>query len=153
MSRLAGFFLFLFLCNCTPKLSPVDAPITDPEAFSISGTQALPEKWWNTFNDPVLDSLVETGLKENLSLAGNWEEYRAALATVQREKSFLFPRVDAFAGVATEQPGTTFSENSDLQAGLSAAYEVDLWGRIRAGIQAERYTAEAIYAWIIRPLP
>ncbi|WZL90756.1 efflux transporter outer membrane subunit [Salinimicrobium sp. 3283s] len=133
----------LLLSSCTPKIAPQEAPIPQPEAFTVSGTVPVPDEWWRSFEDPVLDSLVQQGLQENLSLAGSWQEYQASLAVVKREKSFLFPQIDAFAGVAKDRGRENFSEDLQLQTGLAASYELDLWGRVRAGVQAERYTAEA----------
>lgn len=134
----------LIIHSCTPRLSPPDPPIQEPENFSLTGTSPLPDEWWTSFEDPVLDSLVEQGLQENLALAGNWEEYKAALAIIKRERSFLFPQVDAFAGIDKNTPQGNFSQDFQLQTGLAASYEIDLWGRIRAGIQAEKYNAEAV---------
>lgn len=104
----------------------------------------LPDEWWTSFEDPILDSLIQAGLEENLILAGNWEQYKAARAIIKRERSFLFPQVDAFGGVATNQRRGDLSEDMEFQAGLAASYELDLWGRIRAGVQAEEYNAEAV---------
>nr|WP_097056695.1 efflux transporter outer membrane subunit [Salinimicrobium sediminis] len=131
------------LFSCSPRLSPADAPIPQPEAFSFSGTAALSDKWWENFEDPVLDSLIEQGLEQNLELAGNWEQFQAALAVVDRESSFFWPQVDATAGTAVTRPRDEFSRNEDLQVGLSASYELDLWGRIRAAVQAEEFRAQA----------
>lgn len=139
------FVFYLLIIGCTPKLSPIELPIEKPQEFSYPGNNTLAEEWWTSFNDPVLDSLVKKGLEENLSLAGNREAYRAALATVQREKSLLFPEVDVFSGVTARRAQTDFSEDTEIRLGLSASYEIDLWGRIRAGIQAEEYTSEAVF--------
>ncbi|WP_037325449.1 efflux transporter outer membrane subunit [Salinimicrobium terrae] len=136
--------IFLLLSSCTPKIAPLEAPVPQPEEFTSQGPVALSDEWWASFDDPILDSLVQVGLEENLVLAGNWQQYKAARAIVRRERSFLFPEVDAFAGVARNQPQGNFSEDLQFQTGLAASYELDVWGRIRAGIQAEKYTAEAI---------
>lgn len=135
----------LSLSSCTPSLAPQEAPIPEPEVFTATGDTILANEWWTSFDDPILDSLVTQGLQENLLLAGNWQEYIAALAVIRREKSFLFPEVDAFAGVSKNTPQGNFSEDFQLQTGLAASYELDLWGRIRAGIQAEKYTAQAVF--------
>lgn len=112
--------------------------------FFASGEVPLPDKWWTSFKDPVLNDLVEQGLQENLELASNWYEYIASLAVVKREKSSLFPQVDAFAGAEKGRRQGISSEDLQMQTGLAASYELDLWGRIRAGVQAEKYTAEAV---------
>ncbi len=141
---LPALILILILSSCTPRLAPQEAPIQDPQEFTATGTASLPENWWQSFEDPVLDSLVQQGLQENLFLAGNWQEYKAALAVVKRERSFLFPQVDGFAGIDKNTPQGNFSQDFQLQTGLAASYEIDLWGRIRAGIQAEKFNAQAV---------
>ena len=92
----------------------------------------------------MLDSLVEQGLRENLTLAGNWQEFKAAQAIIKRERSFLFPQVDALAGIDKNTPQGRFSDDFQLQTVFVASYEVDLWGRVRAGIQAEKFNAQAV---------
>ncbi|WP_373056554.1 TolC family protein [Zunongwangia sp. H14] len=92
-----------------------------------------------------MNSLVNRGLKENLSLAGDWQFFQAALAVVQRESSYLWPEINATARSAISRPQPDFAGGENLQLGLSASYEVDLWGRIQSGIEAEEFRAQATF--------
>ncbi|UJH92464.1 TolC family protein [Antarcticibacterium sp. 1MA-6-2] len=126
-------------------MDTVAAPIEQPEEFSLTGTETLPEEWWTTFDDPTLDSIVGMAIDKNLDLAGSWEQFQAAEAVVRRENSQLFPAVDATARTAISRPQPDFAGGENTQIGLSASYELDLWGRIRSGIQAEKFRAEATF--------
>lgn len=138
--------LFLFLLNsCAPKLNTVEPPIENPEPFTYTGTEAIPEKWWTTFEDPTLNTLIDSALTANLDLAATWEQFNAARAIVRQQSSFLWPQVDATLSSSIRRPEEEFASNENMRAGLSASYEVDLWGRIRSGIQAEEFRARATF--------
>ena len=139
------FVIFFLLNSCAPKLDTVEPPIEQPEEFSYSGTEIIPEKWWTAFDDPVLDTLVENALGSNLNLTAYWYQFEAALATVRGEKSFLYPDIAAVAGTEVTRPERDFTNTENLQTGLSASYEVDLWGRIRSGVEAEKFRAQATF--------
>lgn len=138
------FSLFLFRA-CAPPLDTIEPPIEAPAEFSNSGTEIIPEKWWISFNDPSLNVLVEKALSANLNLASFWQQFQAALAVIQREASFLYPEVNATAFSEINRPEQDFSEMKNVQLGLTASYELDLWGRIRAAVQAEEFRAQASY--------
>ncbi|TBW27602.1 TolC family protein [Gramella sp. KN1008] len=141
-------FLFIFLIvqtGCAPRLQDVNAPIPEPKEFTQSGTDSIPVKWWTTFQDPTLNRVVKQALESNLQLAGNWQQFKASLASVKREKSFLWPEIDATVRTAISRPEPDFAGGENLRAGLSASYEIDLWGRISSGIQAEKFRAKASY--------
>ncbi|GAB2767131.1 efflux transporter outer membrane subunit [Salinimicrobium soli] len=104
-----------------------------------------PEKWWTAFEDPVLSEVIEEALQNNLSLAGDWEQYKAALAVLKSRRSFLWPEVEATAYSAISRPEPDFAGGENLQMGVSAAYELDLWGRIASGVQAEKFRSEAAF--------
>ena len=100
--------------------------------------------WWQTFNDPVLDSLVASAYQQNLSLrvAGlRILEARAQRAIAAGE---LFPQAQqAFGdysriglsknGPSGASPNRFFSE---WTLGASLAWELDFWGRFRRAIEA-----------------
>ncbi len=144
-SKWIFILLLLIHINCAPKLEEVKAPIEDPQPFSQSGTFQLPEKWWTSFEDPSLNELVEQSLEKNLGLAANWQQFQAAMAVVKREKSFLFPDISASVRAGLSRPEPDFAGGENLRLGVSAAYEIDLWGRIRAGIEAEEFRAQASF--------
>ncbi|MCP9201364.1 efflux transporter outer membrane subunit [Gramella sp. GC03-9] len=123
----------------------MEAPIENPQQFSNSGNRDLPDTWWTSFDDPALHSIIERSLENNLSLAANQQGFLAAMAVVKREKSFLIPDISAEARSGISRPEPDFAGGENTQIGLSASYEVDLWGRIRAGIEAEEYRAQASY--------
>ncbi|MHB8111543.1 MAG: efflux transporter outer membrane subunit, partial [Syntrophorhabdaceae bacterium] len=102
-------------------------------------------KWWNQFDDPVLDDLIQVSLRENYDL-------RIAAARVEEfvgrywvGRSGLFPQL--YAGgqagrqrVSERVVGLAPADNpSDLyQAGFSGSWEIDIWGRLRRLKEAAR---------------
>ncbi len=101
--------------------------------------------WWEVFGDPVLDELVETAYRQNKSLlvaAGRVVEAQARRGIAI---GGLFPQIQNAIGSFS---GAELSENranqsqafdsvySDWQVGFDAAWEVDVWGRFRRGIEA-----------------
>lgn len=99
------------------------------------------------FDDPQLEGLIDEALRDNFTLRTAWGRLQASRAVVRRENASLFPWLEGFAGgeVGTDQPleGT---QRVPLQFGVAASYEIDLWGRIRADIEADRQRREASHA-------
>src|SRR5215216_144783 len=50
--------------------------------------------WWKTFNDPVLDSLIERALDGNLDVRQSVSRIRAARASRRFSQAGQWPRVD-----------------------------------------------------------
>jgi len=135
----------LFDC-CAPKVTDSILPLDPPERFSNTGQQELPQKWWTSFEDESLNDLVQIALDSNFNLLAAWQRFQAAQALADRESSFLLPDVEAFFTAGRSIPEPDFRGGENQQIGMSANYEVDLWGRIRSQVQAERYRTDATQA-------
>lgn len=140
---LTAFGLLFLLGSCSPKTSPNTLPLETTTRFSETGARALPDRWWTEFNDPALNALVDTALAANFNLRTTWERLRAARAVVDRESSALLPSLDAGLQGAISFPQPDFVGGENLRLGLNAGYEVDLWGRINATVDAQRFRAQA----------
>jgi hypothetical protein len=109
--------------------------------------------WWKVFDDPVLDRLVESAYHQNLPLqiAG----LRILEARAQRgiAAGNLYPQQQR---VTAAYSRNRFSENmypfgqfpgirpfDDWMAGFDMAWELDVWGRIRRGIESADANLEA----------
>lgn len=142
-----ALLLLIFLpAGCAPKPSSTELPLEAPSPFSQTGTELIPDRWWTSFDDPALNALVDSALTRNLDLAATWQQFRAAEAVARREGGNRWPQVDASAQNAIRFPEPDFAGGENVQFGLGADYEIDLWGRIRSGVQAEKYRAQASLA-------
>ncbi|MBQ0720459.1 MAG: efflux transporter outer membrane subunit [Gammaproteobacteria bacterium] len=138
--------LALLLNACAPVGPDFVKPEIDAAAqWSKSATQGLestaqPESlWWHIFNDPILNQLVDTARANNnsLEIAGlRVLESRAQLGVAV---GALYPQQRASGSAAYLSP----PENTGLTSnywqyglGLSAAWEIDFWGRFRRGIES-----------------
>lgn len=103
--------------------------------------------WWEVFEDPVLRGLVEEALENNLDL-------RKAIARVDRARegvgiarSELFPQISGDASAQRQQsPVVDPRDNRKFNVfigAFNAAWELDVWGRIRRSTEAAqgRYLA------------
>ena len=148
-SMLVGLFVGvpLLLFGCAPSAETGSPPVTAPDTFSAPGTQPAPERWWTAFGNERLNALVDTATASNFTLRSTWERLRAAQAVVDRTSAGLFPSLDASAqGTVQDAQPETDGGAEQLQLGLNAAYEVDLWGRLQSQVAAERFRARATRA-------
>lgn len=131
------FILFLIsnLSGCgLIKRQDSTLSFTAPENFIYSGKNSISEKWWQDFNDPALNTLVETALGNNFSLQAALNRLQQVESTSRTTASSLYPTLAGEGTTQTESKkvnGTTSSSQSFL-VGLTASYEVDLWGRVRS---------------------
>lgn len=145
-------------CLSTPYETP---PVNTPDAFAHAaqtGAYTAPDKWWETFNDARLNRLIETALTKNNDLAAaalrvqkaqlqvrgaRLDQWPQASGSVSARKS-LNDSGSSFVG----DDGTVQSSGDDVSysASFSLAYELDLWGRLKATTDAARFEATATEA-------
>ena len=133
---------------------PVADEWIDSQSSRISTESEDCRAWWEVFNDPVLNRLVQTAYQQNITLreagfrvaearaqrgvvAGNLfpqtQEVIADYTRTQRStETALFPTIPAgspFANLAAPQ-------FSNWRIGGSLAWELDFWGRFRRAVEA-----------------
>lgn len=124
------------------------------------GTQVIGlDQWWTGFNDPMLVTVVDRALKQNLDLDAAIARVRQARAASAGASAALLPSLDLGASatrlhqstvspigaLSAAQPGYNRNFN-DYQVGPSASWELDLFGGLRRGRNAatdEAQVAEA----------
>ncbi|MBD3767303.1 MAG: efflux transporter outer membrane subunit [Gammaproteobacteria bacterium] len=109
--------------------------------------------WWQAFNDPLLNELNERLTLDNQTLKASEAQYRMALATLQSVSASRLPTLNSnFSASHGTLASTTSFSSSELPKvttySLSAnvAWELDVWGRIRANISSNEAKAQASLA-------
>jgi NodT family efflux transporter outer membrane factor (OMF) lipoprotein len=158
MKQIAPLLLgFLAACAVGPDYERPAAVVSDvyketPQAWK----EAQPRDeiargaWWEIFGDPQLNELVVKIDVSNQSLAASEAQFRQATAAIGIARAPFFPSVDANVSITKSRSptgaigGTTagriFTQRS---AGVTANWELDLWGRIRRGIESAEASASA----------
>lgn len=146
---LAAAVAALALAGCamtSPQLKPdVPMPAAWNEGKAVADA-AIPLDWWQSFRSRELAALVEQALSGSPDLAIASERVAQAEALVRVARASLFPTVDLAAGSSrreTRGGGAPRTTTDSTTATLVAAYELDLWGRIAAGVSAAKSTLTA----------
>lgn len=143
-SAAPAFLLACLLTGCS-SLSPYDEsiPLEPPEQFSHQGgKQTVSDQWWRDFSDPSLDLLIELALADNFTLRAAWARLHHSEAVAEREGAARLPSLD-LKGSVSRQDSNENEGKSSRQFGVHAAYELDLWGRVKASADASTLDAEA----------
>jgi NodT family efflux transporter outer membrane factor (OMF) lipoprotein len=133
----------LLLSSCASKKTVTEIPVQAPESFSVEGDTLAPDRWWTAFGDENLTAWVDTAISSNFTLRSAWQRLLASQAIAKRERAPLFPTLEADISADRSRFAETGNITEELSMGLSTVYEVDLWGRIRSAVEAERLRAEA----------
>ena len=107
------------------------------------------ESWWTGFNDPMLVTVVQRALDQNLDLAAAFARVRQARAAAAAAGAQLLPTADLgatgtalhqsvvnpFGSVANGFPGYS-RDQREYTVGAAASWEIDLSGGVRRGAAA-----------------
>lgn len=142
--------LALSACSTVPSLPTMGGeplvvfPVAPdaPETWAIMGVSGeLPESnWLVQFEDPVLVDLVNEALAANPSIRSQFYAVEATRAQARSTYGRTLPNLSGSlsGGGTSNYIAATDSriDDSTFGAGLDLSWEVDLWGRLRAGINA-----------------
>ena len=120
-----------------------------PSAWAEAGTPdaaSASRDWWRGFGSRELARLIDAAIAASPDLAIAAERVRQAEAQVRIAGATLFPALNLSAGTAareTRATGRRWSGENSSDAALGASYEIDLWGRIGAGVRAAESSLDA----------
>ncbi|MBC2595404.1 TolC family protein [Ruficoccus amylovorans] len=118
-----------------------------------AGSVVMPEtRWWERFEDPELNRLVEEALAGNFDLAQAASRVQAAYGQRGIANADRLPQLSAGGaynaiGLGKRAPHFVPTNSSEdfqiLGAGAIATWEVDLWGRVKRLVEAADANTEA----------
>lgn len=151
---LSGRFFILLtvlaaLGGCTPFSPKVRSshPLEVPMAFAwnMNGTAPI-DTWWQEFGSHELDHFIDTALGTNFNLRSSWARLNQAMAAAIKSRAGLFPVLNSSlegSRTRTYRHGDINTDSKSASLDLAASYELDLWGRIRAGYAADQLSTMA----------
>jgi multidrug efflux system outer membrane protein len=94
--------------------------------------------WWQVFQDPQLQELIRAALKQNYDLQLATERINAARAQVAIARSRLFPQVQGNGDFSGGKEHNFQTRTNFLISTADAAFQLDLFGRLRRATEASR---------------
>ncbi len=163
---------FMIVCfsltSCTvgpnyQKPTPVNIGIEDDWHVKLPHDGELKNlsRWWWQFNDPAMTSLIEYAENNNPSIDKAIGTVREARANLRIQKASQLPNLQGSASLTRAENGTSFggsasetvtttgnNQQTTDSVSLDASWEIDLFGKIRRGVEASRANlASAEFSW------
>lgn len=150
--------LLLTACTVGPdyvRPTPVEAMPTvykQLEGWKLAQPQdgQLTERWWEIYQDPVLNSLVEQVAVSNFNVAAAAARFRQARAQVQSARAGYFPTISVGAAASRSQQSENLgsrtietSPTSNFLLPLDLSWELDLWGRVKREVESSQASVQA----------
>ncbi len=161
------FFILLFTAGCAPipkhetavMLQTLECGQVVDDALSaaefLEGDWPA-RAWWERFNDPALNRLIDQALCFSPTLQRAESLFKAAAQKALQRRASLFPEIDAsadtnwqhlakdsfFRAYAPQIPAVV----NELNLGFSLSYTFDFWGKNRDLFQAALGQARALCA-------
>lgn len=171
VAAILSIFASLGIAGCTVGPDFVRPRPTLPASWRSTGAEPAPAvaadaPWWHAFGDPVLDGLEERAGAANLDVRIALERVEAGRAARGIAKAGLLPTIAGQAAYSRQRLATdgiapvlapllglerapdapkSFDFNV-YSTGLSATWELDLWGKRRREIEGARASVEAAEA-------
>jgi multidrug efflux system outer membrane protein len=142
----------LTACTVGPDFAVPDTPISS-RWKNRQGIQDadLPDEWWKLYRNPILNRLISQALEQNQEIAAALARVETARAMTGMERAAWLPqlgmqntitleRISASSFGANLPPGIPLPalERDRHQGFMTLNYELDLWGKVRRGVEAAR---------------
>ncbi|MDD2735328.1 MAG: efflux transporter outer membrane subunit [Desulfuromonadaceae bacterium] len=143
----------LLLNGCSgllPRSQYTRPEVAMPEKWSrgnvVGTTSATGEKWWQDFNDPTLNELIERALKSNNNLAAAAIKVRRAQLNARLTNTNITPSVSVGVNSGINRDLKNHVDTKSNSVTGTVSYELDLWGRLASARDASHWEADATEA-------
>ncbi len=127
-----------------PQTASLPGPM--PASFQGETDAGVPiDRWWERFNDPLLNALMAEAFRGNPDLAQAYARLDQFEAIVKVNRGAEIPSVGASGEWSREDTPLFFGNNAgdSYRYSAAASYEVDLWRKLRSRTRAARLETEA----------
>lgn len=150
-----GTGLFIAGCAVGPDYErpKVDMPDAWTQSQASNAAESLDPnertQWWTRMNDPVLDSLMEKAVQANWDLREALFRIRESRAYRAYVSGSRLPNVDASGSYTRNrysENGASVGTGEDVglyTGGFDAAWEIDLFGKIRRSVESAQASLDA----------
>ncbi len=149
--RYFSFITALSLFGCMPPTSlSSSTPLVSGGIRYQETASSFQERgsWWKTFSDSTLHSEINSALSRNLAQQQLASRIRQASASLRGEGAALFPQINLVGNTAIDLDSAADNQETASFGGL-LSWELDVFGRTRSGIQAQRSELDAtIQDWL-----
>ncbi|GAA5316056.1 MAG: efflux transporter outer membrane subunit [Candidatus Pelagadaptatus aseana] len=121
-----------------------------PEQTQIAGqwqaaddVGAVTNNWLQTFNDPHLTAMVDEVIANNPNLQAASAQVEVAAGLARQAGSQLKPTIGLGAGASSADGSGIAGTLDSSNAFLNVSWELDIWGRVRAGVAAAESALQA----------
>lgn len=169
MKRLAPLALAAMLTGCVvgpnyqrpaPIGGAAPGPLAEVERSPAAISSApLPDRWWQLYQDPVIDRLVTEALSHNTSIREAAANLARARAILSEQRGAQLPSTDLSAQANRVQSNSASAAAfgagggairtfrfDQFQSGFDVSYELDLFGGVSRAVEASRGDVEAAAA-------
>lgn len=144
----------LLVISCSGNLSKnehqiiIENAIDAPEKWAMETSEHVDTstRWIESFNDPTMIKLIKEGKANNIDLQIAASNMDKALILAKQSGATLKPTVDLSFGQNQSGSASGGSSVTNNSVGLTASWELDVWGRLRAGANAAEASAQAAEA-------
>ena len=130
--------------------SPLPAEWDVSDSMSAAG---LSDRWWQTFDDTLLDTLVAIGERNNYNVAAAAKRIDMARAVVRQSESGYYPQVGVSAGWTRQRQSGRIASGSGqaattswFSAGATMNWEIDVFGKVRSRVRESKKSLEVTAA-------
>lgn len=149
LGGLLALFMLVDMFGCAavgPNYVPVEIKAAETWHSDLAGgltdktaSPAILATWWKTLNDPVLSSLMDRAVANNLDLKEARARVRESRARRGISRAALFPAIDATGSVTKSRSSENKGSGDEIElysAGFDAGWELDVFGGLQRSIEA-----------------
>jgi len=140
-----------------PQQALVNAPLANAPIegadTALTTRRNVPPVWWKLYDDPVLNGLVDQALQSNTDLrvaAANLARSREALGVAQAQGGFSGKASAVIERAQESAEQYLLTEKlpvvNEGDIGINVSYEIDLFGKLRRGVEAAQADSESVQA-------
>lgn len=141
------FTIALGSVSCVSKLAYTEPDLPLPEKFHYTATADTASianlEWKQFFNDPILQGLIEKGIKNNYDLQIALKQVASSQEKLKQAKYMQYPDVGFGVAAQISKPSKNSmngqslnlflgsSHVEDYNAAFNLSWEADIWGKIK----------------------